>query len=521
MLVPSTESVRGFGALVIKSSDFAHIDPHIGINITLERIKSDLAAKETDAPLKAEVKAVERQPLVNRSKVVGQSYMLADVVSIMSKGTYLASRFSPHGTNPGLRSAFGLVSAVGFVGGAVDIIGAKTNYDTAKKVGYVWGQREAVIKGFRGTAGVFSAMNATANSLFDCLSYEGFVTSCKTSFCAIRVLGHVATIAGGCKYLAVFSTSGNNLRRSYQLSSQLSEIEKNHIGEPVKGLKAQIKHLCAAIELTSLERYVIIDQVRKEDFSEKVELTDSDLAKLTPKDIHVVNAAKLPKAKAKLALKKMADMKTGKEMDLSDRTGPLVVAKLRAETMKPEPKRLVSLLAKQNPDASDIEAAKEIITEAKKDAKSRILMNVLVMSIAVIGIATAVAADFATAGTLKFVLIGIGLAISAYSMGMDTIMMMDGFRSSQDGKYDEMLKWFVNTVAIAVSALAVFYTAGTPLLIMGVISASIVLSVNFGIWYKNKYGKPLDPPKDLSERAQVRRDIFISATAGPVPHFTH
>ena len=65
------------------------------------------------------VEASATKPLVNRSKVAGQAYMLSDVASLMSNGTHFASRLGAHGTNPGLSGALSVVSAVGFVGGAV------------------------------------------------------------------------------------------------------------------------------------------------------------------------------------------------------------------------------------------------------------------------------------------------------------------------------------------------------------------------------------------------------------------
>lgn len=193
-------------------------------------------------------------------------------------------------------------------------------------------------------------------------------------------------------------------------------------------------------------------------------------------------------------------------MELRDQTGPEVIELLKRQMHQ---SRAIDKRIEEG-DTEALQEAQTIVQLAKKNAKSRVVINVAIILICIAAIGVGIAADILSAGVFKFILMGISLAITAGWLVIDGQMALDGLCSKEKGRYDEVLKWVVNIIALSVAGLAVFFTAGTPLLLIGVISAGVVLSVNFAIWYKNTYGTPL---KDR-EIPSVHRELFNQVAVG-------
>ena len=190
------------------------------------------------------VKATKEELLASRAKVAGQAYLVADVASLSLKAGHVVTRFGGEGTNPGLGGALQLTSAVGMAAGVTNILAYKQVHATAKKVDYVWGQQEAQLKMIRGGAEVACAANVAAGSLFDCLTYDGFVTASKSSFTAMNGLSYLSSVAGSVRYMTVFAYSAKNLSRARDLGNSLEGLSE----------KEAVDHLMGMIELTDDER---------------------------------------------------------------------------------------------------------------------------------------------------------------------------------------------------------------------------------------------------------------------------
>ena len=214
-------------------------------------------------------------------------------------------------------------------------------------------------------------------------------------------------------------------------------------------------------------------------------LTDEEKATLSYADMEAMTKGCFTEARGNSVLKEIARVKKGREMDLAAKTSGKVVKMLREDSQKDY--TISQRMADECPEAS--KAAGEIVEEAKKTSTSHVKMNALVMAMCAVAIIAVVLADVYTGGLFHVVLLGISFVISSGWLVMDWQMIQDSFKSDEKGKHDEILKWIVNAIVVAVSALSIVYTAGTPILIMGIASALLMLSVNFGIWYKNKHVK--------------------------------
>ncbi|MCF7852716.1 MAG: hypothetical protein K9M07_05710 [Simkaniaceae bacterium] len=421
-------------------------------------------------PVREFSKEIPQTLTVNRAKVAAQGYLGLDVVGACAQAKGLTQVVHDQSVGDAATNHLKLgVGPVVVLTGAVNFIDGCDAHATAKKVNYVWGQQAARIQQVRGVAETTGGMAATSVGLINTLSSDGFVAASKASTVAMSILGHISTAMGALRYLSIFGLCGMSIYRSSEITGEFAKKETD---------EARVAYLNEFLELTSEDREKIYDEV---DGAKEEPLTEKEFMLLSEADFAFVSSkgeGKHPNA----VLREIALRKMGKEKDLSDRIGGQALSKLKKG-----------------------EAAEEIIKAAKEGINSKFRMNVIVMTICMAATGVGIASDIMTGGLSQIITLGLSLAISAGWFYVDGMMVLDGFNSKEEGKYDKLFKFMINVIVLAVSACAIFYTAGTPLILMAAISTGILLVTNFGIWYKNQQMKAKSEPAEVEAAIDALR----------------
>jgi hypothetical protein len=378
---------------------------------------------------------------IDRSALSGRAYVLMDIAGIASKSIQLS------GSSPSTATALNYMYLFNTASGVATVAAAKELYETASKTHNAVGKALASLTAVNGAFEMINGVTATAKVA---------VETAKASVVAASCLGGVAAGATGVRYLARFATGVMKFYHAACLYYRLSN-------------KGSLESEIAMKEVDYQAAFKDYHKV-KEAFSQ------SDAELICDEDRMFVLSCNLDQAAMEKLYKEIANRRRGKLGQLSQATSPAVVKALQ----------------NKEPD---------VLEKAKKACRSVALSNFCFIFLSIVGGSATVLDQIFTAGSIKYILYAVGLYISTHWLYLDMGMVKDAMKTNNPGKYDELFKWVLRIVVLAVSATAIIYTGGLPLIAIGIVCSILLLSAEIGICYKLKKARENLPKPE--ERVQV------------------
>lgn len=462
-------------------------------NRSIERRSGDNAEQRLFKFIKEAHFVPKRVQAVDRQSLAGRAYVISDIAGISAKIASAADFIYPD-IGAGIEStALSCSSLLNIGTGAATVLFARDQYKTAIKTNNAVLKRLSEIQVITGSSELVYGIAATGKNLIGAIGYEGLVSSSKASFTAISVLGHIGTAGATVRYGAHFCSA---LYYFYHASKTYTALSS------AKTEDEAFAYLQSELELTG-EDYqdALLKYERVKD-----PISFEDLKWITPEDVAFVSS-NLSEEKGRLKLmKEIINRRIGKEKSLSIKTSPSIV--LRIKTFK----------------TGDDKAS--IVEEAKKESFWKALSKIAFVFLCIAGMTATILGDIFTAGVFKYVLFAIGSYISTHWLYLDLKMVSDGMKTGDAGKYDRLFKWVINLLVLAVSAVAIVYTGGLPLILIGLACSILILSTNCAIWYKSEQEKKKrEQARLLEEREQTNfmhlESLFIRDDAIPSYRFGH
>jgi hypothetical protein len=410
-----------------------------------------------DRPLIAQDPSLK--PFIDRGALSGRAYVLMDIAGLASRSIQLSE------SSPSTATALNYMYLFNTAAGVATIASAKQLYETASKTHHTAGKALASLSGVNGTFEIINGVTATAKVAIE---------TTKASLVAASTLGSVAAGATGVRYLARFATG---LMKFYHAASLYYRLSSHK---------------------TSLESEIAMKeadyQAAFKDYGKvKGAFSQSDAELICEEDREFVLSCNLDQAGMEKLYKEIANRRRGKLAQLREATSPEVVKALQ----------------NKEPD---------VLEKAKKACRSVALTNFSFIFLSIVGGAATVLDQVFTAGTIKYILYAVGLYISTHWLYLDMGIVKDAMKTNNPGKYDELFKWVLRIVVLAVSATAIIYTGGLPLIAIGIVCSILLLSAEIGICYKLKKARESLPKAE--EKPQVDyRFLFEKSVDEPYREF--
>jgi hypothetical protein len=380
----------------------------------------------------------------------------------LSKGfTSLARSFALHyqmmtqrSHDPGLKLGFGVANPVlGMVTNSLALQGVTEDVERAQKIQDIAGLQLAQI---RQVATSFSLSSVLVQGTLQGFSMASLYITAKSVVLSIKYLGYSVTGLGSVIYTLIMIPPAISATKQIYFSQQLKA--QRDVGWGLQFLVDQWK-------LTAEEREEALTTFSQE---ESEDLLPEEMARLTEEDRGFLERVDegLRSSLAKELIRKMEV----KEAELKRNTGSDTVALIREEVYSPGTR-----------------TAEEIIGLALEENRSKIILNICVVSAALIGLVGLVTVSVFTAGIPLYIGLATMICSDLFLFGLDVHTFIQEVGSLKAAPKDRLLMLIISAISILAVALGAFLAVG-PLaklivILIGLFFTGIQLGILGWAWY--------------------------------------